>query len=278
MRAIPSSPRVRRRLAWGSGLAAVLALLATLVVVTMPDRTPELPGSAARGPGYAPAAAPKAQRRRLEELKEPLAVAARFIDTAVARRRVEDSWELVTPELRRGYTRERWARGDIPVVPYPVRYARWELDYSYADEIGLYVALFPKRGSNVGATVFTLDLRRDAARRRWLVSGFAPAQNRTSTRPGAGPSQAFAAAADDRADAVLGARWLLVPLGLLAIALLVPPTVAVVYWLRVRRAERAWARGDVALLDRRELDELVRVVRGDAEQDQRQSERDRDGA
>lgn len=283
MRVIPTSPRLRRRLAWGGALAAVLALAAALVVVTAPTRQPELPATAQRPPGWEPPPQPRTRERSVDDLAEPLGVAAEFLRTAVARKRVGDSWELVAPELRAGYTRATWARGDIPVVPYPVDSARWELDYSYEDEIGLLVALFPPRGSKTGAAVFTLDLRALGAEpnRRWVVSAFTPANQRTVIGPGSeasGNGLIGAARPARESGSTLSAAWLLVPVGVLVLALLVPAVLGVLYLLRVKRAEREWARGGAGLLDPRELEELVRVVEGDARGDQRQAERDEDGA
>ena len=46
----------------------------------------------------------------------------------------------------------------------------------------------------------------------------------------------------DTSKARLGAAWLAVPFGVLALALLVPLAFGVVTWRRNRAAERAWAR------------------------------------
>ena len=71
----------------------------------------------------------------------------RFIESAVYRKHVDDSWALTTRELHQGLSRSDWASGEIPVVPYPanaVAEVRWQLDYSYADDVGLKVAFYPK--------------------------------------------------------------------------------------------------------------------------------------
>lgn len=46
-------------------------------------------------------------------------VAGEFIKTAVARKNLAASYDLVSPELRQGMTRKQWATGEIPVVYYP---------------------------------------------------------------------------------------------------------------------------------------------------------------
>lgn len=270
---ILSSPRLRRRLIWGAGLLLVAGSVATLVVQSRSSE-PEASESAVRAPGWQPAQPPAAVARSLAELREPLAVAARFVSTAVARKNVGSSWELVTPELREGYTRARWSKGDIPIVPFPVRSARWDLDYSFADEVGLRVAIYPLSGSKQQVTVFNLDLKAlgHSGERHWLVSGFTPigiiktsAENRPRT------SLAEQRRAERSGSSRLSAAWLLVPLGILGLAILIPVVLGVSYWLRSRRAEREWARGGVGLVDRRELDELVRVIDRNAARDQGQA-------
>jgi hypothetical protein len=224
-----------------AGLLALAALVAALVG-SRGGSTPVEPET--RGPGSLPPAQPSTVKRTRAELEAPLAVAARFIHTAVERRNIEASWALVTPDLRAGYTRQAWAKGDIPIVPFPADEVRWALDYSFPDSVGFQVALFPKKGSDVPATVFLLDLKevRNGNRKRWLVSGFTPT-----------PSQAAADSAGTEAlptsrpptshGPVLGAGWLLIPLALLGLAVLIPVGLGISYWLKVRRAERDFARG-----------------------------------
>ena len=77
---------------------------------------------------------------------------------------------------RQGYTREEWRSGEIPVVPYPVAQARWKLDYTYADAVGLQVLLFPKAGSGMRPNLFLMELKPtgDPAHRRWVVDSWTP--------------------------------------------------------------------------------------------------------
>ena len=107
---------------------------------------------------------------------EVLDVARQFVMTAVARKHVEDSWALVCSEMKQGFTRERWAKGEIPVVPFPVDVGKWRLAYSFAREIDVQVALFAKPKSRIKPVVFDLTLQPcgHAGERRWLVSSFIP--------------------------------------------------------------------------------------------------------
>ena len=77
-------------------------------------------------------------------------VAVRFIQTAVARRNLDEAWLLVGPNLRGGLTRKRWITGANPVVPYPIDeldVAPYKVDESYTTRALLEVALLPREGS-----------------------------------------------------------------------------------------------------------------------------------
>ena len=225
---------------WGAAALLAIAALAAAIVGGRGETAPVEPES--RGQGSLPPAQPSPVKRTAAELEAPLAVAAKFIRTAVERRDVDASWALVTPDLRAGYTRRTWARGDIPIVPYPAGQVRWALDYSFADSVGFQVAMFPKAGSHVRAAVFLLDLKAVKAgnNKRWLVSAFTPtpqAPEVSATPQNARPQRL------ENDGQVLGAAWLLVPLALLGLAILIPLTLGISYWLRVKRAERDYARG-----------------------------------
>jgi hypothetical protein len=111
-------------------------------------------------------------------------VAGRFILTAVARRNLGESYDLVGPQLKAGLTRAQWLTGNIPVVPYPVNLLKitpMKVDYSYKDHALLEVALLPKDGSKVNGAklkpqLFYLELRAygKGPARRWLVTDWVP--------------------------------------------------------------------------------------------------------
>lgn len=166
-----------------------------------------------------------------------LEVASKFVSTAVARKHIDDSWELTAPSLKDGYTKRSWARGNIPVVPYPVGGARWDVSSSVTNEVDLQVALFPKPKHKVKPTVFDLTLHRYGSGKhtRWLVSSFMPVPNLGG---GGGGAAATGPVAENMAAHTSGI-WLLVPLGgFLGLLLLVPATLGLKS-LRARRAYRA---------------------------------------
>jgi hypothetical protein len=166
-----ASPRRRRRLAIGGCILAVGAPLAFLGVhFSTPGSAGNATGPNVSDPHYrTPRHVPFTARERRAVKR----VLARFISTAVARRNVAASWGLAGPALRSGITRVQWAKGEIPVVPYPVAkhgQGAWNVvQYSYRNEVGLEALLFPRRCS--GYSVATVDTTLVRARDgRWRVN------------------------------------------------------------------------------------------------------------
>lgn len=192
-------------------------------------------------------AAPQPKGVRLTEADQAAVVrtAAQFVDTAVKRERLLASYELVTPALRQGLTRAEWAKGEIPVQFFPVDAARWKLDYSYADEVGLQVYLVPRRGAGLRPAVFYLSLRAlgPRAHRRWLVDSFVPRAVGTGQAAASGYSAIPRAptggvSTGDGSKAALSAAWLAVPGALVLGIVLVPAVILLRERRRTRRAER----------------------------------------
>ena len=175
---------------------------------------------------------------------EAIAVAARFVETAVKREHVERSYDLVAPLLRQGYSRRDWASGTIPVVPYPVDSARWQFGYAYDNVIGFDVAVFPKHGTKLGPMVFGMELTqvRSGSDTRWLVSSWQPHQNGLgpSSDLGSGRSMNLVGGVPGPTHAKLGASWLLFPLSVLALIVLVPIGLVIRESVRGHRAERRY--------------------------------------
>ena len=106
-------------------------------------------------------------------------VAGKFILTAVARKNLAQSWKLVHPSLRQGFTLAQWKRGEIPVTPYPVgslKEARFKVDESTPNTLTLGVVLVPKPGAKVRAQEFALGMRRvgNGTGKHWLVDYWMP--------------------------------------------------------------------------------------------------------
>jgi hypothetical protein len=253
---ILSSPRRRRRLGW----LAVPVVLAPLVFLGVHYSTSGEPGGAT-GPEVADLPQPKASPFTPAEQRAVRPVLKEFISAAVAREGVARSWDISGPALRQGVTREQWSRGDIPVAPYPAGrkgLGTWtSVEYSYPNDVGLEVVVFPKPGS--GETAITADVELVKARNgRWLVNYWLARPFRGG--PGLTDKQARKAErevakelakerrlrltdrdVDDRPRA--SAIWWAVPIGLLSLIVLVPLTMGIVVWYRNRKAARAFQSG-----------------------------------
>ena len=245
MRPYPASPRLRRRLAWlGAVVAAAGAVVLLIYLFPSPERVESEP---LRPGGWVPA-----PQREVEPSQDAtthaLAVAADFVRTAVARRNVGSSWDLVTPTFRTGFTRKAWAKGDIPVVPFPVDATKWRLEYSWEDELGFEVALLPPPKSDVRATIFDVGMRAVGSGddRHWLVDYFSPGPvgmapaAAAPVRPGNLPNLG---SRTSTGDSRLNTKWLILPFGVLALALIVPLGFGTFQWYRGYKARRAYASG-----------------------------------
>jgi len=177
-----------------------------------------------------------------------LKVAAQFVDTAVRRVHVERSYELVTPTLKTGYTKQTWATRDIPVQPFPLDFARYQVKGSFRDHVWLQVAVFPDKANKdtVPSAVFDLVLKPYGRGddRRWLVDSWAPAGYLGI------PSGPLGGARDAKGHLLppaevefkgkLSQKWLLVPVSALAAGLILLLGLGVGSWWRGRRALRRY--------------------------------------
>lgn len=175
-------------------------------------------------------------------------VAELFIDTAVLRKRIDDSWDITTRKLRQGLTRKEWDLGNIPVTPFQpadaVAEVKYDLEWTGADLVYVKIAIVPKPKSNVNGQAFDIGLRRkgDPAAHRWLVDYWVPTGIGVDV---GGPSSKAAKAAQTVAQpsARIPVAYIFVPVGLLiAIVFGLPLGIFGRQWLRGRRAVREYHR------------------------------------
>lgn len=246
MRLLPSSARKRRRLAVLAGVAVVAAgVWAFSLLEPAPKRTSAEPTEQG---------APKVVGR---ERQVPLRAAERraidrtldaFVPAAVERKDPETAYRLATPSLRRSATREEWARGDMPVYPYPASERRdWTLNFSFPGHVSLDLFVQPKPGADVGPIAFTVELRRSGPR-RWLVDSFFPTAIFPKVEDGGQPlaqpdlSPANVRGTSQTGKARVSPVFFLIPFALIGLVLLIPVVMFVRGKLREARAERVYAR------------------------------------
>ncbi len=239
-----SSYRWRRRLIWLTALAVIVGA-GTAIALLVPNTRPKEIGPS----NVTVKIAPSPTRVRLTQHDEALAlaVASRFLHTAVARRDVDRSWNLVSVEFRSGFTRKQWDSGDLPVVTYPVGKTRSNLLYSDTDGVGYLLAISPTRGSHQAPASFEIGLHPvgSGQHRRWVVDSWQPVNGGVATASGGGGGggggNASGSGTSPEAEGkpAEGKIWLLVPAGLLSLIVLIPLGIVSVTWIRARRARRA---------------------------------------
>jgi hypothetical protein len=107
-------------------------------------------------------------------------VARKFIETAVMRRNIDASYDIVHPDMKGRMTRKQWDTGNIPVIDYPADNAKttaFIVDYSYRTQMLLEADLVAKAGASVRPhLLFFLGLKRagGSPTGRWLVNYWEP--------------------------------------------------------------------------------------------------------
>src|SRR5213080_2433244 len=164
-----SSPRLRRRLFWSTGIIGVLsALTITAILIGNTGKSNQAPLS--NKPAWVYREPQKivlsnADRRELFE------TATRFIRTAVARDHLDTAWQMLGPEMRAGQTRRSWDTGFNNVIPFPaIGIATWDVLYAYKDDVAIDLAVVGAGNSDWAGKTFTIELKHYRSHARdWLV-------------------------------------------------------------------------------------------------------------
>jgi hypothetical protein len=236
-----SSPRFRRRLLWVGGSTCVAtAVVAAGIELGNTGRSNATPIDRTKKPWVytAPAHMSLTQRDRLELF----ATSSRFVRTAVARKQLDDAWDMLGPEMKAGQTRRSWDTGFNNVVPFKADgIEAWDILYAYENDVAIDLSLVSgtKDKKNWSGKTFTLELKRAAdSPHRWLVASWVPkgiggggslSPNRRSGPP------------PPPVKAQLSPKFLLVPLVFLAALFLGLAVWGVRGIVRGRRAARRYA-------------------------------------
>jgi hypothetical protein len=246
-----ASPRRRRRLAWSFVLTLALAGVVAIAVLfwntanwtTTPVESTPIRTEAE--PVVEPIKMTPAVRREVRQTLD------RFVDAAVLRKRLEEAWTLSTPALRGSVTHGDWARGELPIQPYPWNgIRRLDLRFLYSDtrSVAVDVMLLPREKTNP-ILVYTADLTPvgTGKGRRWLVDYWAPQASigGGSPPPTAEQRQEEREAVKDNPtlafdDSRLGPEWFLVPGAILLLLIGIPIGIAIRNTIAGRRAERRY--------------------------------------
>jgi len=184
-----SSPRRNRMLLWlATGLLTAGVFVLATEIAGGSDKTSLTPDK-----GFKPTLPVKTSPlvnahgvkiRTFEQLDPTVTSTIRtFLATAVARKHLDQSWAVIAPSMKAGYTLKEWATAtELPIVPYPgvdVRRAEFFLEYASTKEILVEVGLSQMRSIVKEWTrpvAFQLGLIPvgKGANKRWLVSYWMP--------------------------------------------------------------------------------------------------------
>lgn len=171
-----TSPRLQRRVFFGSlGLLAA-GIVALIVTVLLPSKVN------ANNTPISTIPAQKAVNDPVARVDpQSITIARKFLATAAVRKNLDWAYNNVHVDLRGRLSRAQWDKGNIPVIPYDaqnVSTTAFIVQFSLQKEVEFEVALIPKVHA-VYATRplrFYIALRRehDKVNGRWLVSYFEP--------------------------------------------------------------------------------------------------------
>lgn len=181
-----------------------------------------------------------------------------FVNSAVKRENEDASWNVVTPSFRYGVTRSAWAKGNLPVYPYPARgttFHSWTVD-SATPTVVDFELMVPSRLSKTDSIQFQGEVKKIGG--RWLINSFNPAATFGGGGTVVGPHDFTASSGGGGGKGVarLGSMWIALPAALIGAGLVLVLGWFLLVWVRSRRAYRR--------IDRRPLEPIV-LKRRDSE-------------
>jgi len=115
---LTDSPRKQRRFFYLSASVLAIGVAAFLSLVVFKGTSNAFTDTISNKPAtlYHP-------DKKVPLSKEQVALARRFIQTAVERKNLDAAYSFTHPDLRGNLTRKQWDTGNIPVINYPARNA-----------------------------------------------------------------------------------------------------------------------------------------------------------
>ena len=167
-------PLWRRALPWVGGLVLVAGAIVALVVFFGNTANPQKETFSNQ-----PVVDATKPEKTVKVPREVRQIAQKFITTAVARKNLDDAYDIVGPQIKQGMTRAEWNTGNIAVIPFPVDkldFAPFKVDYAHPGDILMEVALLAKQGSGVKSQIFFINLKKfgKGENARWLVDNWVP--------------------------------------------------------------------------------------------------------
>jgi hypothetical protein len=238
-RRLLASPRRRRRLVVLL-VVLVFAVIVAALIAFERNTAKSTATPVTKGKPDVPAPQPKSHRFTKSEARIVLPIAMKFVRDAVGRHDMHTAWDITAPVLRGDTARRDWDKGEnTEIAPFAVDHARWRIDYNYRTTVGLEVAVFPTKKSELkNPMVYYMELQKGRVHGRasWLVDQWVPAPGSAQVVQ----SNLNPLAADRSTPPAqgLGAVWLALPAGIIALILGIPLALGIREWRRGRRARR----------------------------------------
>jgi hypothetical protein len=172
-----SSPRRQKQLLLGSAAVLTVGVIAFVALVLFPGSGNRFTDTFSNQPAQF-----AKKEVKMKPTAEEFAVARKFIQTAVERRNLAASYDIVHVDLKGRITRKDWATGNIPVIAFQATNAQragFTTEYSYQDQ-GLFdIDLIAKKGtSDRPNLLFFIGLKREKLKDGkwgpWLVNYWEP--------------------------------------------------------------------------------------------------------
>lgn len=236
----PRSARAKRRLIRvGVVLGVVVGAAALVLLLPKPHHQAE---TFENVPPDVPTPTPETVTTSPKLRKLLIGETDTFVRTAVKRHNLEASWPLIHPNLKQGLSKKQWLTGDIPVVPFPAKgIIAWDLDWSYPGDVAADVVLQPVPKSGLYRKTFTIEFKRVGSSddNRWLVYSWVPSGVSQALIDDEHAAGVAAALQNVRGHQGLSPAWILVPVGVILAAFMLPLVVFLIERRRSRRAEAA---------------------------------------
>jgi len=167
-----------------------------------------------------------------------------FVPSAIGRKDSAASWPLVTAKMRLGSDRASWAKGFLPVPPFPVvgkTFHGWTINRVGPGHADITLLVHLKKGAPLGAVSVDLTMRK--LHGRWFVDSavpaatFAPAgsDSKVLAQPDFAPQGGQAFSKTGR----ISQKWVLIIPGVLfGLIVLTPIAVLTAHRVRDRKVRR----------------------------------------
>jgi hypothetical protein len=167
-----SSARFNRYLMWASGIVLFVGIAVLVTSLVKGNDTTSVGPDKGFVPQLPAKTSPLENKQgvtitKYEQLDpEVVSTIKTFLGTVVSGKNLDQSWGVIAPSMRKGYTFKSWstggkAQGGLPVVPYPIAdvdSSKFFLDYASSKEILLEVGVSAPPEKKMRPTAFQLGL------------------------------------------------------------------------------------------------------------------------